>query len=194
MTVLVDLTNGNVKYNLHDLVAAAGEGQAIEFDQFNNKLRADAGPPDPDLGSDDEFYLDTTGEILYYKINGAWESIGGGGGTALTVQGTADVNTINVSGGLTASTSSDDPAGTVNLRVDNPTFDTPTQNSGNVVVNVNPGNGSFTLPAATCTLAGVMIGTDKARLDDLNTYDLTCLLYTSPSPRDRQKSRMPSSA
>ena len=24
--------------------------------------------------------------------------------------------------------------------------------------------------------------------------DVTCLLYTSPSPRDRQKSRMPSSA
>ena len=28
---------------------------------------------------------------------------------------------------------------------------------------------------------------------DLSTMD-TCLLYTSPSPRDRQKSRMPSSA
>ena len=26
------------------------------------------------------------------------------------------------------------------------------------------------------------------------TKDVTCLLYTSPSPRDRQKSRMPSSA
>ena len=26
------------------------------------------------------------------------------------------------------------------------------------------------------------------------TMDSTCLLYTSPSPRDRQKSRMPSSA
>ena len=25
-------------------------------------------------------------------------------------------------------------------------------------------------------------------------YNYTCLLYTSPSPRDRQKSRMPSSA
>ena len=25
-------------------------------------------------------------------------------------------------------------------------------------------------------------------------HDATCLLYTSPSPRDRQKSRMPSSA
>ena len=26
------------------------------------------------------------------------------------------------------------------------------------------------------------------------TEDMVCLLYTSPSPRDRQKSRMPSSA
>ena len=30
-------------------------------------------------------------------------------------------------------------------------------------------------------------------LDD-NGQEMTCLLYTSPSPRDRQKSRMPSSA
>ena len=30
--------------------------------------------------------------------------------------------------------------------------------------------------------------------DDGKTYPYTCLLYTSPSPRDRQKSRMPSSA
>ena len=29
---------------------------------------------------------------------------------------------------------------------------------------------------------------------DNNSNDNTCLLYTSPSPRDRQKSRMPSSA
>ena len=28
----------------------------------------------------------------------------------------------------------------------------------------------------------------------LTEIDRTCLLYTSPSPRDRQKSRMPSSA
>ena len=32
-------------------------------------------------------------------------------------------------------------------------------------------------------------------LDEINTnVEFTCLLYTSPSPRDRQKSRMPSSA
>ena len=68
---------------------------------------------------------------------------------------------------------SSDTAGEVELSVTNPTFDTPTQSGTTVVVNVNPGNGSFTLPAATRTLAGVMIGTDKARLDDLNTYDLS---------------------
>ena len=33
------------------------------------------------------------------------------------------------------------------------------------------------------------------RQEIINPYeDSTCLLYTSPSPRDRQKSRMPSSA
>ena len=32
-------------------------------------------------------------------------------------------------------------------------------------------------------------------IDELSVFDnIACLLYTSPSPRDRQKSRMPSSA
>ena len=31
-------------------------------------------------------------------------------------------------------------------------------------------------------------------LEEKNGEDLTCLLYTSPSPRDRTRSRMPSSA
>ena len=35
----------------------------------------------------------------------------------------------------------------------------------------------------------------SAAKDFISThYNFTCLLYTSPSPRDRQKSRMPSSA
>ena len=36
----------------------------------------------------------------------------------------------------------------------------------------------------------------RARADDAESYVAAncCLLYTSPSPRDRQKSRMPSSA
>ena len=42
---------------------------------------------------------------------------------------------------------------------------------------------------------------DKLKLEDVNQFDqlhyhgtLSCLLYTSPSPRDRLLSRMPSSA
>ena len=41
----------------------------------------------------------------------------------------------------------------------------------------------------------VGIGTFRPiAVDDVNDHAMHCLLYTSPSPRDRQKSRMPSSA
>ena len=42
----------------------------------------------------------------------------------------------------------------------------------------------------TCLNVGCI--PSKSLLDSSHHYD--CLLYTSPSPRDRQKSRMPSSA
>ena len=34
----------------------------------------------------------------------------------------------------------------------------------------------------------------QTEMDQLEAYDKDCLLYTSPSPRDRTRSRMPSSA
>ena len=37
-------------------------------------------------------------------------------------------------------------------------------------------------------------GSGKSNVGDAVRWVLGCLLYTSPSPRDRQKSRMPSSA
>ena len=47
-------------------------------------------------------------------------------------------------------------------------------------------------------LAALKLGEIKEKLEEaskIEEYDAyTCLLYTSPSPRDRQKSRMPSSA
>ena len=49
------------------------------------------------------------------------------------------------------------------------------------------------LPAAIC----VPVPEDMPHVDAaafLIAYGTSCLLYTSPSPRDRQKSRMPSSA
>ena len=48
--------------------------------------------------------------------------------------------------------------------------------------------------------SGVITRALDKDLIDVNLHDLreygegSCLLYTSPSPRDRQKSRMPSSA
>ena len=55
--------------------------------------------------------------------------------------------------------------------------------------------------SATMTLdqlgANLILDTDKLSIEsikDSNGQDMACLLYTSPSPRDRQKSRMPSSA
>ena len=39
-----------------------------------------------------------------------------------------------------------------------------------------------------------VIGDHQKALDKIFEEHKACLLYTSPSPRDRQKSRMPSSA
>ena len=50
------------------------------------------------------------------------------------------------------------------------------------------------LGAATLIVAQTDALGDKATLTYLLWLVMGCLLYTSPSPRDRQKSRMPSSA
>ena len=43
-------------------------------------------------------------------------------------------------------------------------------------------------------VAGKLIGEALVMMVDDEELNMDCLLYTSPSPRDRQKSRMPSSA
>ena len=42
--------------------------------------------------------------------------------------------------------------------------------------------------------AGIMVKDLENFINDCRAMDLPCLLYTSPSPRDRTRSRMPSSA
>ena len=50
-------------------------------------------------------------------------------------------------------------------------------------------NGDFNVTHTVCTLE------DGTEMQMMQKWPVrTCLLYTSPSPRDRQKSRMPSSA
>ena len=58
---------------------------------------------------------------------------------------------------------------------------------------VNPDGSGTTLPVpspAEVFAAAKVLGMDTV----IDPYTEPCLLYTSPSPRDRQKSRMPSSA
>src|SRR5678810_516616 len=54
------------------------------------------------------------------------------------------------------------------------------------------GKGMIDLQVVTSTV--IFGGLAGAIVWDLITWYIGCLLYTSPSPRDRQKSRMPSSA
>ena len=66
-----------------------------------------------------------------------------------------------------------------------------------LVAGVNSGERYQTLLGATgtgktFTMANVIAQTGRPAL--VLAHNKTCLLYTSPSPRDRQKSRMPSSA
>ena len=72
---------------------------------------------------------------------------------------------------------------------------------GNRIVARTEKNGTKTVLAAHFNVRKSRCLRDNAsvvRLQQLGVRDLgvsgVCLLYTSPSPRDRQKSRMPSSA
>ena len=55
-------------------------------------------------------------------------------------------------------------------------------------------NSKVLIIAGSDSSGGAGIQADIKTITALGSYAMTCLLYTSPSPRDRQKSRMPSSA
>ena len=67
-----------------------------------------------------------------------------------------------------------------------------TRECDNLVVTVGKGYITSRMIGASATVMGYMeVGTSTTAASAGQT---ACLLYTSPSPRDRQKSRMPSSA
>ena len=57
-----------------------------------------------------------------------------------------------------------------------------------------PTQGQPALPAYMQATTGADTQTDAEELDKILKNNPICLLYTSPSPRDRTRSRMPSSA
>ena len=92
------------------------------------------------------------------------------------------------------------------LVVDRTSFDRIQQAGGYVSVNtsgntqdanaipIEKQNADDAFYAATCIGCGACVAACKNASAMLFTSAKVCLLYTSPSPRDRQKSRMPSSA
>ena len=75
-----------------------------------------------------------------------------------------------------------------------PRFDNRKSFYGKAIVEITDNAGESKLYSYNTHVATFKAGIEKS--DDvlvINGY-YSCLLYTSPSPRDRQKSRMPSSA
>ena len=175
---------GNVAYRWYQLAQGTTAGHSVEYQQFVDRFRADSGVPANTLGEDNEFYVDTVTEILYFKIAGAWTSVGGGGGgggsdleildetTSLTTAATG----LNFEGtGVSAAIDADD-SGQVNITIPgnvDPTVTVEQTEASRVQLTVNPGDSTSDVFAATRTVAGVMSAADKVRLDDLETYDLT---------------------
>ena len=112
------------------------------------------------------------GKLYYKRSDNTIQNLiptGGGTGTVTSVAGTGTVSGLTLTGTVTSS-GSITLGGTLNL------------SAAPAIGNTTANTGAFTTLAASgaVTLSG---GTANG-----------CLLYTSPSPRDRQKSRMPSSA
>ena len=56
-------------------------------------------------------------------------------------------------------------------------------------VNISTGKGKLLIGKLSNNIVKV-----SSKMDYLRNHEITCLLYTSPSPRDKRQSRMPSSA
>ena len=168
MTVLIDLTNGDVNYNLHDLVAATGAGQAVEFEQFEDRFLQENRNPNNDEGVQGSFFVNTTTDVttLWFKQDNndddnSWiqiASASGGGGTALTVTDgitpISDVSEIDFEGAYWSLTST---GTTATIEIDD---------------------------VVTGGTSGLMIGTDKAKLDRLNELTLTGTSLTNTNPTE----------
>src|SRR5678810_946497 len=70
----------------------------------------------------------------------------------------------------------------------------PKKESGKRILVVGLGPAGFAVAHHLMNDGHTVVGIDGLKVEPLDASISGCLLYTSPSPRDRQKSRMPSSA
>ena len=114
-------------------------------------------------------------------------------GTASADEGDDALYTVSLSGNFGAGEDA-------TVDIDLGDIDTSSADYGNFVqavqdaIDAYTGAGSVAFDQTTGTIAWTA-GSDGDTMTDLViSLSLTCLLYTSPSPRDRTRSRMPSSA
>ena len=103
-------------------------------------------------------------------------------GTPLTVETVAV--TVSATDAGTGGSNTTTDATSFDIEITIPPLVTP--------ANVPPVAAATALPDISVTAGAVFVPLDVGTL--FSDADGDCLLYTSPSPRDRQKSRMPSSA
>ena len=63
-----------------------------------------------------------------------------------------------------------------------------------LVIGAGPGGGNAALHSARAGLSTILIEDHDEIGTPVHCGECICLLYTSPSPRDKRQSRMPSSA
>ena len=207
---------GTNPYIWYQLARGTAAGHSVEYEQFMERfLQGNDITPNNDEGVQGSFYVNLNQSTLFYKQdnnnnNDSWIRIAGGSSleifdetTSLT---TAATSITFVGDGVTASEPTNNQVTVTIPGGGGGSALTVSDNDSSVtdVSEINFEDAYFTVTtgdtATTATVAisdvvadgasGLMTGADKGILDNLNT----CLLYTSPSPRDRQKSRMPSSA
>ena len=134
------------------------------------------------------FNIDSSGRIkLAADISGSYVAGASlvGSVTASNSFGTVTEQTFTVA-------VTDNAAPTQNLTQQTANYNTNGALAGNTLdtITFSDPNGD-NIDHSTFTFSGA---TGLGYYYNAGTYFITCLLYTSPSPRDRQKSRMPSSA
>ena len=121
------------------------------------------------------------------------------GTQSVTIKSVTDINTVDIDG-----TYFDTNNNNTHLVCRNKWYDLPAQNVRSIAVNVNSAGTRPLAGDSRCTITATeTLGNNDTLTDFIGDWvwtpdgesdDKTCLLYTSPSPRDGLLSRMPSSA
>ena len=168
----------------------------------SNRVGFAVSTSNPGSASEGDVYFNSSDSGLRAYDGSAWSAVGAVGGTFSGIASgnlengsTVIINTDGTVGVVTQTGSADPSAGISTVfesgstQSISATFDS--TNNKVVIAYQDSGNSSYgTAVVGTVTGTGITFGTPVT----FNSQSTSCLLYTSPSPRDAHESRMPSSA